>query len=278
MEHKNLLLLKSVVKDKLNPILIQEQKSSFTLDFVFDYVKSICCGQQALFCDKCEVCHKINQKNYFDIKFIDAYANLVSKEEVVEIINNFAFSSLEKYGYKFLIIYGIEQVNKFIANSLLKNIETPFKNTFYIFTTRNPYAIINTIRSRCFLIRVAKETQRFKQTLIAHKIEAKYLDFFVNNFFGINQVLEFYQSANFEKFWNLFKVLTSNSTNAYEFLVQQKSFKTFSYQEIFYFLDLISESVSETKKTNLFNLQNNLKYNINKTLIFNQILDLFNYE
>ncbi|MDE7075602.1 MAG: DNA polymerase III subunit delta' [Malacoplasma sp.] len=274
MIEKNKKVFKSLIRSKPSPLLLEESKASFAIEFAYDYIKSICCSESESFCNSCEVCLKIENINYFDCYFVNAYEQNISKEEMAKIITNFSLSSLEKYNNKFLIVYGAEKLNKQISNMLLKSIESPSKNTFYIFITRNYNSIINTIRSRCVFYKVNSDIDKFKEILMEKEIDDKYLDFFVSNFYSVREVLNFYKSENFLKIIEIYNMILEKKTSLTSIYKAVTKFKTLSYYEISVLLILLEPYAKNEKKETIYYLINSLKYNINKTLVFNEILSL----
>ena len=274
MLDKNKRIFQSLIRSKPSPLLLEESKASFTENFIYDYIKAICCSESESFCNECEVCLKVENRTYYDCCFLNAYDQNVSKEEISKILTNFSFSSLEKYNFKFLIIYGTENLSKQVSNMLLKSIESPSKNTFYIFVTRNYNSIINTIRSRCVFYKVSSNPTSFKEFLVNQKIDDKYLDFFVSNFYSTNEVLKFYSSENFSKIIEIYNMVVEKKLALTSIYTALSKFKSLSYYEISSLLVLLEPFAKDDKKETVYYLINSLKYNINKTLVFNEILGL----
>lgn len=273
MNH-NEKILKSLIKNKPSPLLLEESTASFTMNFIYDFMKSICCTKAETFCNTCEACWKITRGKYFDFHLINTYKDSIHKEDLLSIINKLSYPSIEKYGNKFLIIYGIENVNKQIANMLLKNIENPSKNTYYIFVTRNHNNIINTIKSRCVFYKIISEEKRFIKELESNKIDQRYFSYFLLNFYSIDEVLDFYNNETFSKIVNVYETLINDKNKLISIHKSLISFKTFSYYEIAKLLFLLEPKVSPENKEKIYHLISSLKYNLNKTLVFNEILSM----
>lgn len=69
-------------------------------------------------------------------------------QEILKILSLKSFSG----GVKVMIIWCADLMNRETSNKLLKLIEEPPKDTFFILTTSNPDQIIDTIKSRCQLL------------------------------------------------------------------------------------------------------------------------------
>jgi DNA polymerase-3 subunit delta' len=83
----------------------------------------------------------------FDVKN-QKFKDIIGVEEVRKI-NDFLHMSSANNGYKLVIIDSINNLNINSANAILKNLEEPPKNTFFILIYHNGQKILDTIKSRC---------------------------------------------------------------------------------------------------------------------------------
>ena len=84
---------------------------------------------------------------------IDGKAGAISVAEAREILDALSLKSYEGRG-KYMIIWLPERMSAEAANRLLKIVEEPQPDTYFIFITHAPERIISTIRSRSQLIRL----------------------------------------------------------------------------------------------------------------------------
>lgn len=84
---------------------------------------------------------------------IDGKAGAISVAEAREILDALSLKSYEGRG-KYMIIWLPERMSAEVANRLLKIVEEPQPDTYFIFITHAPERIISTIRSRSQLIRL----------------------------------------------------------------------------------------------------------------------------
>lgn len=84
---------------------------------------------------------------------IEGKSSIIAIAEAKFIIEKLSFHSLEG-GYRAVVIYLPEKMNKDTANRLLKSIEEPPEQTEFIFITHSPEKVLPTISSRCQGIRV----------------------------------------------------------------------------------------------------------------------------
>ena len=84
---------------------------------------------------------------------IEGKSSMIKVEESKGILDMLSLSALER-GYRAVVIYLPERMNKEAANRLLKAIEEPPALTLFLLITHSPESVISTIRSRCQLLRV----------------------------------------------------------------------------------------------------------------------------
>lgn len=106
----------------------------------------------------------------------------IKKEQILEMMKKFSLIPVYSY-YNIYIINNAEKLNDSSANCLLKFIEEPNENTFGFFITDNSERVINTIKSRCQLIKVDyniqdKETNEEFMELINSIFKEEYIDLY----------------------------------------------------------------------------------------------------
>lgn len=264
----------TLIKNKFSPILLIEPRYSDVNDIIFSYIKSINCKIKDGFCDKCDNCKKINSKSYYDLNIINGNKDNIHKENVLNIINKFSSSSLESLGNKFLIIYGIENSNKFVINSLLKKIEEPNKKTFYIFTCRNSEKVLETIKSRCQTFRVIPDIDNLKRQLLNKGIQNEYIEILIHMFFNIDEMIENFENETFLKILKISKELIDSEHNYPNLKKILSEFKKLTYFEIELMIRYLSFDKDTQKKEGFLELISLTKNTINKTLLFNQLTNL----
>ncbi|MFH1379177.1 MAG: DNA polymerase III subunit delta' [bacterium] len=115
--------------------------------------------------DECDICRRIHERNYPDVEVIDyewqSQAVKKDKEKKRKTIGIEAIQQLQyrvslkpmEYGWKIFIIDRAETMTPEAANSFLKILEEPPKQTVFILVTENESRLLATIRSRCQIIR-----------------------------------------------------------------------------------------------------------------------------
>lgn len=113
----------------------------------------ICPNQYHEDCNKCNICNRINDNNYSELKIIYPENRVIKKDEIVKLRNYFNTQSIEGRNQVY-IIHDIETLNQSASNSILKFLEEPESNLTAIFTTTNIDSVIKTVISRCQIIKI----------------------------------------------------------------------------------------------------------------------------
>jgi hypothetical protein len=116
------------------------------------------------------------------VKKLDAKLIEFSVNKIEEVRELNSFTGLSVSSPQAIVIKNIEDSTTEALNALLKNLEEPAENVFYILTCQNLGQILPTIISRCEIIKIAnaktqmlnKETEKFTQLKIGQKLS--YLD------------------------------------------------------------------------------------------------------
>lgn len=101
----------------------------------------------------------INEPNFTEARLyenlgLETKSALINVGESKEILETLSLSALEG-GYKAVVIYLPEKMNKEAGNRLLKSIEEPPEKTQFILVSHAPEQVLSTIVSRCQRIRLA---------------------------------------------------------------------------------------------------------------------------
>jgi DNA polymerase III subunit delta' len=96
-----------------------------------------------------ELREKLRLKGYYKFKF--KTGRFITLPQVDEIKNFARYNSINR-SKKFVMITQCELMNKEAQNSLLKIIEEPPSDLFFILISENPSLVLDTIRSRCLNI------------------------------------------------------------------------------------------------------------------------------
>lgn len=119
----------------------------------------ICPDSYSEACNKCNICKRINSNSFSELKIIKPEKSLIKKEEIINLRNSYKTSSIEGKNQVY-IIHGAHHLQPAAANSILKFLEEPDSNTIAIFTTTNINKVINTIVSRCQVIKLNQNNHK----------------------------------------------------------------------------------------------------------------------
>lgn len=125
-------------------------------EMAFLLAESIFCESEGLIREeeaseeKQDIVRRVENGSYGDFLYIDGNRKMqISKEELGEIQQLFAKTSLEKSNAKVYILEHIENTSIQAMNSILKFLEEPAENVYAILTTDNVERLLPTIVSRC---------------------------------------------------------------------------------------------------------------------------------
>lgn len=102
-------------------------------------------------CNTCNNCIRITSGNHPDVHWIEPEGLSISKEQVEHLQKEFSFTGMES-NQKVYVVKDADTMTVNAANSLLKFLEEPSKQTTAMMLTENGGSILPTIRSRCQII------------------------------------------------------------------------------------------------------------------------------
>ena len=233
-------------------------------------------------CSKCNICDRINDNSYTELKVIKPNNGIIKKEEIINIRNEFQTSSIEGRNQVY-IINEVEKLNVSAANSILKFLEEPDSNTVAIFTTTNIGSVISTIVSRCQIININdRNCEGLDYVISACNFLEEDIDNVVEFFDSIekdasyalcninNLVLEKYNSKELIKnFMNVLILIYSDILN-YNYFGEFKYFKKYIKLKN----HAKNQKIENTIKKISFLLENieKLDYNMNVLLFMDNLL------
>ncbi|QBQ07211.1 DNA polymerase III subunit delta' [Spiroplasma gladiatoris] len=117
-----------------------------------EFSRMIVCKNSSLEFDDCEWCIKASRNLSYNILNLGNGIEKIKKEEVSKLIKTFSSTNIENTIYKIYKIKNAENLSEVSANSLLKFLEEPPKNTLAILLTNDLNQVLQTIKSRCLSI------------------------------------------------------------------------------------------------------------------------------
>ena len=211
----------------------------------------------------------LNQNNQ-DVLFIESKENKNIKiEDIRNLKTTLSISSLST-NPRFTIIDEVEYLNQNSANALLKTLEEPTNNNFFILINNQQADLLKTISSRCVIYNIflnSGETESIINFLLQNNKIENLMNFNENlttgQFLRFNEI---YLNLNIEENENISSKIDKLLT-AYK----RKKDKIFVNLTLFlidqYFLQLIQ--TNENKLDFLLNLKSDLINNINDFIYYN---------
>ena len=243
----------------------------------------ICPNKYQENCKNCNICKRISNNLYAELKFIEPVNGIIKKEEIIKLKEIFQTDSIEGKRQVY-IIKNVEKLNPSSANSLLKFLEEPESNTIAIFTTTNIDSVMETILSRCQIIKLnnidtAKGLEYVKQVSF---LDEEQITLVLDYFFDIENNINKAKYLSKEKIIDVFKNRQSikNVLNVilliYKDILNYKLFNSLEYFQKELGLKNIAENqeIGLLSKKISFVLKNisKLEYNVNISLFIMNFL------
>ena len=217
--------------------------------------------------------------NFFLVNLLNDKKNIEISQtrEMINYINKSSFNELPRI----IIIDNVEKLNKNSLNSLLKIIEEPNYNVFFILIHNSNKKIAETLKSRCLLFKI---NLSFDQTItIANKLlNDNILNLLhpelVNYYFTPG---DYVNLINFSKNNNI-DLSKFKLNNFLSFLINEKFYikNDFVKSYIFvlielYFLKIFNQAINKNKILNLYTkfihkINDTLKYNLDQETLFSE--------
>ncbi|AZB41171.1 DNA polymerase III subunit delta' [Bacillus sp. FJAT-42376] len=145
------LLENSLNKNRLaHAYLFEGKKGTGKKETAILLAKSFFCTSRkdAAPCGGCSSCRRIASGNHPDLHIIEPDGLSIKKHQIQSLQEEFSKKGLES-AKKFYMILQADKMTANAANSLLKFLEEPGKDTIAVLTTEQVQMILNTIQSRC---------------------------------------------------------------------------------------------------------------------------------
>lgn len=136
--------------------LIELGDFSLEFPFVLMFVKMILCPAKIyqyhqLNCDKCNICHQIDENCFPDLQIVETDGNQIKKGQLLSLKAEYQNTSLIGKR-RIYIIKDAEKLNSSSANTILKFLEEPEDGIIAVLLTKNRYQVLDTILSRCQIL------------------------------------------------------------------------------------------------------------------------------
>ena len=159
---------KAILEDKIShAYLIDINNYEKAYELIITFVKSIVCKNKHSSIEEskdCYICKRIDDGNYLELKIIEPDGTWIKKEQLMELQDSFSTIGIEG-SKRIYIIKECDKMNLQTANSILKFLEEPADNIIAILMTNNISKLLETIVSRCQLIRLNNSKSTLGNTI-----------------------------------------------------------------------------------------------------------------
>lgn len=303
-----------IIKNSLNKnkcshaYLLESNGYPKSLEFAISFAKSLLCPYNYTSQNKCLNCYQcktIDDNNFIELEIIKPDGEWIKKDQLDKLQKLFSKKAVIG-NKKVYIIDGIEKLNISAANSILKFLEEPENGIIAILITENINNVLDTIVSRCQLIKLRNDKKyilnqesenkllwKIANTIFNNKlkidefvqdeISQKKIELIVNfiNYYEENHLLTFLE---IEKLWNehfserseilfAFKVMTLYYEDILNYMIN-KPLAIFDLYKKDIQKIAIKENVDQISRKIriIIDLKDKIKYNININLLMDKLL------
>lgn len=254
--------------DYINPTHALIVQTDFCADldsFLKEYFKKIIRTSNAS--DIEFYCNKIDHNNYLD--FIEINDEIIKKETIMNLQNQFAKTGIESLGYKFCVLKNFERANPSAFNSFLKFLEDPSSKTYFVLTTTNLNLLPETIISRCQKVRLFTDLEKTNKLISNFEDDQEFIKWIMPAFNDLNSLKKFLESESKKEIQEWIKVFRNHDFNMVK--NQLDIFKKWEYSTIKFVLNILKQMGSQCFKYQVIKLLNDLVFNPSKSLVFFQL-------
>ena len=117
------------------------------------FAAALLCQEAAAPCGRCLICRQAAEFAHPALQVIVPAGNTIKIDQIRQLQHEAALAGGD--GWRLCVIEQAERMTAQAANSLLKLLEEPPPRLIFILLTASPHALIDTIRSRCQVLRFA---------------------------------------------------------------------------------------------------------------------------
>lgn len=156
------ILSNAIAHDKLSHAYLFDSNGNSDVEkIVLSFVKMIITNNILDENEKNNICMRIDDGNYVDVKIIEPDGIWIKKDQLLDLQSEFSKKSIEG-NKKVYIIKSADKMNVQTANSILKFLEEPIDDIIAILIVDNINLVIQTIVSRCQIIKLNKNPLSLK--------------------------------------------------------------------------------------------------------------------
>jgi len=239
------LLSRAKQKKRLShAYLFEGEEGSGTKEAALYFSMMLLCKEKDGPCFKCNTCERIIYNSYMSVVLIEPINNVINKEQITSLINDFNHTMIEGDA-NIYIIKDADKMNTQAVNSLLKMLEEPAPNHYVVLTTTNHHKILDTIVSRCQYVHFnSPSASLVKEHLTNNKIkeDIAYVVSYIT--LDFDEALNISKDDTFIKLYNLAKSITSlkykKKDTFVEYYLNKEFLLSLDYKYQYMFLDILT--------------------------------------
>ena len=132
--------------------IFEGSAGSGTLDAAYYFAEKMLCTADNKPCGVCDNCKNVINRVHSNIFLIEPISDSIKKDQINSLIHEDHMTSVTGKN-RIYIIKDANAMNRASANTLLKTLEEPSSDNYFILLTPNTNSLLETIASRCQIIR-----------------------------------------------------------------------------------------------------------------------------
>ena len=166
------------------------------LDAAYYFSQMLLCKGENKPCHICDNCEKIEHRVHPNIFLIEPISESIRKDQINSMIHEGHMSSITDKA-RIYIIKDAEKMNRASSNTLLKTLEEPSNDNYIILLCSNINTLLETIVSRCQIIRFKPINKLQVEDLLMKKdIESDKAFLLSELFSSFDEAYDFYNNSN----------------------------------------------------------------------------------
>lgn len=148
-QFKQSAVYRDALQGKLAHSVMLISSDQYALDSYAEYlIATLMCTGEDKPCGECNECHKIKHRNNVDVQYFPKNNKTINSAEIAELLDS-AFQSPYASDKKIFVLSGANLIDANMQNKLLKTLEEPPKDTFFLLLVTEDNNVLPTIKSRC---------------------------------------------------------------------------------------------------------------------------------
>ena len=214
--------------------IIEGDKGSGKMDVACYFCEMLFCENHNA-CGECDECLRIKTKIHPNIFIVEPIQDNIRKDQINSLIHEGQMTSVIN-PQKVYIIKDVEKMNKSSSNTLLKFLEEPNPNNYLILLTSNVDTLMDTISSRCQIIRLKSINKKEIIDLLLNDGVDSDTAFLLSELFGnyTDSIDAYNDSMNIIDFiYKMYNALSSNKDLYIEYYLNKQILNNSDYHNMF---------------------------------------------